>query len=115
MVRSAREREVKFVRAWDPFWISSANAVDWKKRSESGQASKRFLCPRCGHMTTLVDHGEGELVPKGKQPTTTGKTGRKPRKYAACNCAIKHPETPEGEIGCGAHGLIERPCRIQRP
>lgn len=94
------DAEKAFDPGRDPIWALRVNSWPWVRRDEDIVA-KVGPCPRCGHTMTLTDgaqiHMRMVMAP-----------GAGPRKYAACNCGVRHPDTPEGQSGCGANGLVDR-------
>lgn len=97
------EGQKPFDSTRDPAWAQRVDTWDWLSRDEETKA-KEGPCPRCNHQISVL---ETQVV--GARLLTLGVATPGPAKrYAACNCGVKHPETPDGEIGCGANGLINR-------
>jgi hypothetical protein len=102
--------EKPFDRTRDPAWAVAVDSWKWNPRGEADDdedgdetSSKSGPCPRCGHTVTLVD---ATAIYSGfRARESVAGAGRR---YAACNCGVAHPETPDGETGCGANGLINR-------
>ncbi|HET6998135.1 MAG TPA: hypothetical protein VFI03_06040 [Solirubrobacterales bacterium] len=103
--------EKPFDRTRDPAWAAAVNSWQWKLRGEGEDddedgdetSSKSGPCQRCGHAITFVDATAIYSGFRAREPVAAAG-----RRYAACNCGVAHPETPEGETGCGANGLIDR-------
>ncbi len=96
-----QREELSFDASRDPGWAKQVDEWPWIERDEE-TAAKTGACPRCGHHMSVVD----TAAVHARMVLADG--GEKPRRYAACNCGVKHADTPEGESGCGANGLIER-------
>ncbi len=92
------DRELPYQEIRDPRWEAAVDELPWVPASDQ-TACKRGPCPRCGHAVAFVD----ELRP----PFGDRIEGER-RMFEECNCAVIHPRTPEGRIGCGANGLIRR-------
>jgi hypothetical protein len=100
---AAEEESAKaFDRTRDPAWAEAVDSWRWKSR-DAETSSKSGQCQRCGHTITFVD---ATAVYSGF--STRESVDHPGRRYAACNCGVKHPDAPGDEIGCGANGLIDR-------
>lgn len=96
--------EKPFRRERKAAWADKVDSWPWVARGGETLA-KSGPCERCGHSITFVD---ATAVYAGFSEDNLQPIETSSRRYAACNCGVTHPETPEGEIGCGANGLIER-------
>jgi hypothetical protein len=100
--------ELPFQQVRDEEWAEAINDKwKWKERGDIGW-EKIATCPRCHHSVTFVDTAQvytGFTAVRSISGTSV--------KYAACNCGVSHPGAPEGQIGCGANGLIDRPAGDQ--
>lgn len=104
MAKSGGKEKVEkpFDTTRDPAWAQAVDAWHWIPRDDETSA-KEGLCPRCGHQISVL-----ETTVIRAEMMMAGGVSEPAKKYAACNCGVKHPETPEGEAGCGANGLVNR-------
>lgn len=101
--------EKAFDTTRDPTWAEKVDKWPWIRRDED-EVAKMDRCPRCKHTITVTDRVEVfamMMTQPGHAEQAPGMPAG-PRKYAACNCGVKHPDTPDGKSGCGANGLIAR-------
>lgn len=82
----------------DPRWEAAVDELPWVQTSDE-TVCKQGPCPRCGHEITFVD--------EARPPSDVRAEGEQGM-FEECNCGVVHPDTPEGRIGCGANGLIQR-------
>jgi hypothetical protein len=103
LVGGDQDAERAYDETRDPAWAEAVDQWVWKPRDEDSRI-KSGPCQRCGHKMTVLD----EVVILDMAIAYDGESDGALRKYAACTCKSKHPETPEGKSGCGANGLIAR-------
>lgn len=91
------QAELPYDETRDPRWEAAVDELPWVQTSDE-TVCKQGPCPRCGHEVTFVD----EARPADER------AANEPGMFEECNCGVVHPGTPEGRIGCGANGLIQR-------
>jgi hypothetical protein len=97
-------KEKTFDRTRDPAWAKAVDSWQWTRRDDE-TSWKTGACQRCGHTIAFVD---ATAVYSGFRVSAMESVEDAGRRYATCNCGVKHPEAPDGEGGCGANGLINR-------
>jgi hypothetical protein len=97
-MRRSMDAELPYHETRDPRWEAAVDGMIWARTSEE-TLCKRGPCPRCGHEVTFVD----EVRQPADDRAESGQG-----MFEECNCGVLHPGTPEGRIGCGANGLIQR-------
>lgn len=98
------EQEMSFEPKREQAWVDRVESWDWKPHG-ANTLIKHGQCQSCEHTMTVVV-GKDVIA---RMLAAAGKAAAGARKYAVCNCRVKHPGAPEGEEGCGANGLIARP------
>lgn len=96
-MRRSMSSELPYDAMRDPRWEAAVDEMEWVRSSDE-TVCKQGPCPRCGHEITFVDEA---------RPATEERAGE-PGMFEECNCGVVHPGTPEGRIGCGANGRIQR-------
>ena len=90
--------ELPYNEIRDPRWEAAVDEMDWVQTSDE-TVCKQGPCPRCGHEVTFVDEA---------RPPAGDRAESEQGMFEECNCGVVHSGTPEGRIGCGANGLIQR-------
>jgi ribosomal protein S27AE len=81
----------------DQGWEAAVDELAWVRTGEE-TVTKRGPCPRCGHAVAFVHEAR----------PSENRAADERGVFEECNCGVRHPGTPAGRIGCGAHGLIRR-------
>jgi hypothetical protein len=97
-IRRSMSAELPYDETRDPRWAATVDEMDWVRSSDE-TVCKQGPCPRCDHDVTFVDQ---------PRPQAEDREEAEQRMFEECNCGVVHPGTPEGRIGCGANGLIQR-------
>jgi len=90
--------ELPYDETRDPRWEAAVDELGWVRTSDE-TVCKQGPCPRCGHEVTFVDEARSAADARAEDESGM---------FEECNCGVVHPGTPEGRIGCGANGLIQR-------
>lgn len=97
-IRRSMNGELPYDETRDPRWEAAVDELPWIRTSDE-TVCKQGRCPRCAHEITFVDE---------VRPPSDDRADGEQKMFEECNCGVVHPDTPEGRIGCGANGLIQR-------
>jgi hypothetical protein len=92
----------EFARVRSDAWEHTVDGWAWEPRDKE-TSFKSGSCPSCDHPITLLDSTATYSSFVNYEAANCNA-----RRYVTCNCGFEHKGAPDGEIGCGANGLIFR-------